>query len=72
MSTLGTAGAMVTNHKKSLMMCSFKGSKLFSVLQNLLEMKKSDGFFHYGVVYKLNLISNLSRISDWSVHPGIY
>ena len=27
---------------------------------------------HYGVVYKLNLIANLSRISDWSVHSRSY
>ena len=27
---------------------------------------------HHGVVYKLNLISNLSRISDWSTHSRSY
>ena len=43
MSALGTAGAMVTNYEISLMMWSFKGPKLFSVLWNLLELKKSNG-----------------------------
>ena len=43
MSVLGTADAMVTTHENSVMMWSFKGPKLFCVLQNLLEMKKSDG-----------------------------
>ena len=32
MSALGTAGFMVTTHEKSLMMWSFDGSKLFSIL----------------------------------------
>ena len=27
---------------------------------------------HYGVVYELNFIQNLSRISDSSVHSGGY
>ena len=27
---------------------------------------------HYDVVYKLNLISNLSRVSDWSDHSANY
>ena len=73
MSTLGTAGAMVTIHEIYLMMWAFMGPKLFSVVKNLLEMKRNDGF-HIIVlfVYKLNLISNLSRIPDWSVHSGSY
>ena len=32
MSALGTAGAMVTTHENSVMMWSFQGTKLFSVL----------------------------------------
>ena len=43
MSALSTAGAMVTTHENSVMMGPFKGTKLFSVLWNLLEMKKNDG-----------------------------
>ena len=72
MSALSTAGAMVTTHDDSVMMWSFKGPKLFSVLENLMEMKKEWWASHCGVVYKLNLISNFRRISDWSVHSGSY
>ena len=72
MSALSMAGAMVTTHENSVMMWSFKGTKLFSVLWNLLEMKKEWWASHYGVVYKLNLTSNLRRISDWSVHSESY
>ena len=43
-SVLGTAGAMLTTYENSVMMWSFKGPKLFCVLWNLFEMKKSDGF----------------------------
>ena len=43
MSALCTAGAMVTTHENSLMMWPFKGTELFSVLLNLLEMIKNDG-----------------------------
>ena len=43
MSALSTAGAMVTTHENSVMMWPFKGTNLFRVLQNLLEMKKNDG-----------------------------
>ena len=69
---LGTAGAMVTSHENSVMMWSFKGSKLFCILQNLLEIKKEWWASHCGVVYKLNFISNFSRITDWSAHSGSY
>ena len=43
MSALSTAGTMVTTLENSVMMWSFKGTKLFSVLYNLLEMKKNAG-----------------------------
>ena len=43
MSALNTTGAMVTTHENSVMLWSFKGPKLPCVLQNLLEMKNSDG-----------------------------
>ena len=43
MSALSTAGAMVTTHENSVMLWPFKGTNLFRVLQNLLEMKKNDG-----------------------------
>ena len=43
MSVLGTAGAMVTTNENSVIMWLFKGPKLFSVLQNPLEIKKGDG-----------------------------
>ena len=69
MSLLGSVGAMVTAHENSLIMWSFKGPKLFCVPQNLLEKWRTS---RYGVVYKLNSVSNLSRISDWSVHSGSY
>ena len=44
MSVLGTVGTMVTTHEHFVMRWLFKGPKLFCVLQNLLEMKRSDGF----------------------------
>ena len=43
MSALGTAGAMVTTHENAVVRWPFKGTKLFSFLQDLLEMKKNDG-----------------------------
>ena len=43
MSALSTACAMVTTHEISVMIWSFKGPKLFCVIENLLEIKKSDG-----------------------------
>ena len=55
MSALSTAGAMVTTHDNSVMMWSFKGPKLFSVLENLMEMKKKDGL--HIVVLSISLIS---------------
>ena len=58
MSALGTAGAV--------MIWSSKGQKM--VLLSVKVWRAS----HYGVVYKLNLISNLSQISGWSVHSGSY
>ena len=44
MSVLGAVGTMVTTHENFVMMWLFKGPKLFCVLQNLLEMKRNDGF----------------------------
>ena len=43
MSALSTGGAMVTTHENAVVMWPFEGTKLFSVLQDLLEMKKNDG-----------------------------
>ena len=44
MSVLGAVGTMVTTHENFVMMWLFKGPKLFCVLQNLLEIKRSDWF----------------------------
>ena len=43
MSVLGTAGNMVTTHENSVIMWLLKGPKLFSILQNPLEIRKDDG-----------------------------
>ena len=68
MSALSTAGAMVTTHVNSVKVWPFKGPKLFSVLLNIMDMKKKWWASNHIVLFKLNLISNLRRISDWSVH----
>ena len=44
MSVLSTVGTMVTAHENFVMLWLFKWTKLFCVLQNLLEMTRSDGF----------------------------
>ena len=44
MSVLGAVGTMVTTRENFVMMWLFKGTKLFCFLQNLLEMKRGDGF----------------------------
>ena len=64
MSVLGTAGAMLTTHYNSVIMWSFKDQ---IVLRSVKPIGNENGD-----VYKLNSISNLSRISDWSVHSGSY
>ena len=43
MSALDMAGAMVTTHETSVIKWLFRGPKLSRILQNLLEIKKSDG-----------------------------
>ena len=66
MLALGMAGAMVTTHEISVMMWSFKGPKLLSVLLNLLEIQSSDGLHIMVLPINYNLILNLSQISAWS------
>ena len=71
MSALGTASAMVTTHENSTMIWSFKGPIFYRFLKPIGNEKEWRAS-HCGVVYKLNLISNMSRISDWSVHFASY
>ena len=61
---------IVTTHQNSVIMWSFKGPKLFAFCTTYWE--KAWWATHYIVVYKLILISNLSRIFDWSVHSRSY
>ena len=71
MSALCTTGAMVTTHENSVMMWLFEGQNCLASCKTYWNGKEC-WVSHYGVVYKLNLISNLRRISDWSVHSGSY
>ena len=71
MSVLGTAGAMVTTHENSVMIWSYKGPNWFSFCIPIGN-EKLWWASRYGVVYKLNFISNLDQISDWSVRSGSY
>ena len=71
-SVLGTAGARVTTHENSKMIWSFKGPNCFASCKTLCKWKKEWLASQFGVVYKLNLISNWNRISDCLVHFGSY
>ena len=71
MSVLAMAGAMVTTHENSVMMRSFR-TKIILHPAKPTGNEQEWWTSQYGVVYKLNSIPNLSRISDWSVHSGSY
>ena len=72
MSVLGAVGTMVTANKNFVMMWLFKGPKLFLSSAKPIRNEREWWVSYYGVVYKLNVIANLSRISDWSLHSRSY
>ena len=57
---------MVTTHENYLIMWWPKGPKLFSVLSNILEMKKGDGF--YIMMLYLNYIEFQLWMEVWTGH----
>ena len=54
------------------MQIPYKGATLFCVLCNLSAIERRDGLHIMTLSLSYNLISNLSRISDWSVHYRSY